>query len=126
MRRILSCLDPGLVISGCRTGLLVVLEMEYSGKWPNKITAINDIKTALYVNMARNLRQQYGLVAAPTTDHLDVLKVCVCVVGVTLCGSQVTQKQVCSSCDPLFLGRVRVSDENPAPSTACSDAGVKR
>ena len=63
-------------MSDCCTGSLVVLEMESSGKWPNQVTAINHIKTALYINMARNLRQQCGLIAAPTADYLDVLKVC--------------------------------------------------
>lgn len=57
---------------------LVVLEMESSGKWPDQVTAIHHIKTALYINIARCLRQQYGLVAAPTVDYLDVLKVCLC------------------------------------------------
>ena len=39
------------------------------------MTAIDKVKTAFYVHMARALKEKKGMVASPTEDYLDILKV---------------------------------------------------
>ena len=39
------------------------------------MTAIDKVKTAFYVHMARALKEKKGVVASPTEDYLDILKV---------------------------------------------------
>ena len=49
--------------------------MESSGKWPEEMNAIDKVKTAFYVHMAKALKEKKGIVASPTEDYLDILKV---------------------------------------------------
>ena len=50
-------------------------QLESSGKWPEEVNAIDKIKTAFYVHMAKALKGKRGVVASPTKDYLDILKV---------------------------------------------------
>ncbi len=52
----------------------MVCQLEASGKWPEELAAIADIKTAFYVHLAKGLANK-RLSASPTTKYLDVLKV---------------------------------------------------
>ena len=54
---------------------IVVLQMEASGKWPTDPVAINDIKTAFYLDIAKCVWKQYHLITVPSKNHLDILKV---------------------------------------------------
>ena len=49
--------------------------MESSGKWPEEMNAIDKVKTAFYVHMAKALKEKKGMVASPTEDYLDIFKV---------------------------------------------------
>ena len=49
--------------------------MESSGKWPEEVNAIDKVKTAFYVHIAKALKEKKGMVASPTKNHLDILKV---------------------------------------------------
>ena len=53
----------------------VVCQLEASGKWPDKLDAIDKIKTAFLIHIGRLLRDQCHLVTAPSRQYLDVLKV---------------------------------------------------
>lgn len=53
----------------------MICQLESSGKWPEDLEAIKKIKVAFYVHMASALKDQKGLVASPTEQHLDILKV---------------------------------------------------
>ena len=48
--------------------------MESSGKWPDELAAISQVKTAFYCAMAEQLGSECKLLTSPTTDYLDVLK----------------------------------------------------
>lgn len=50
-------------------------QLESSGKWPEEVTAIDKVKTAFYVHMAKALKEKKAMVASPTEDYLDILKV---------------------------------------------------
>lgn len=54
---------------------LVVCQLESSGKWPDELEAIRKMKVAFYVFLAKALKEQKGLIASPTQNHLDILKV---------------------------------------------------
>ena len=54
---------------------IVVCQLESSGKWPEEVTAIDKVKTAFYVHMAKALKEKKAMVASPTEDYLDILKV---------------------------------------------------
>ena len=49
--------------------------MESSGKWPDEVTAIDKVKSVFYVHMAKALKEKKGMIASPTEDFLDILKV---------------------------------------------------
>ena len=53
----------------------VVCQLESSGKWPDEVQAIQKIKMAFYVHIARALKEQRKILASPTPHHLDILKV---------------------------------------------------
>ena len=50
-------------------------QLEASGKWPDKLDAVAEIKTAFVIHISRLLRDQCHLVTAPSRQYLDVLKV---------------------------------------------------
>ena len=50
-------------------------QMESSGKWPDEVEAIQQIKAAFYVKMSELLSKDHSLISSPTFGHLDVLKV---------------------------------------------------
>ena len=52
----------------------VIIEMEGSGKWPNSLDAFLRVKASFYIEMARRLSQQFGLVSRPTPQYLDVFR----------------------------------------------------
>ena len=54
---------------------LVVCQLESSGKWPDEVEAIQQIKAAFYVKMSELLSRDHSLMSSPTFDHLDILKV---------------------------------------------------
>ena len=56
--------------------LSVVCQLESSGKWPDEVEAIQQIKAAFYVKMSELLSRDHSLVSSPTLSHLDILKVC--------------------------------------------------
>ena len=53
----------------------MVCQLESSGKWPDEVEAIQQIKAAFYVKMSELLGKDHSLVSSPTFYHLDVLKV---------------------------------------------------
>ena len=55
--------------------LLVVIQMETSGKWPDDPSSINDIKTAFYLAISQSLQKIYHILCAPTKEYIDVFKV---------------------------------------------------
>lgn len=73
-----------VIISLCYINmcLSVVCQLEASGKWPDEVEAIQQIKAAFYVKMSELLNKDHSLVSSPTLGHLDVLKVgphvCLC------------------------------------------------
>ena len=52
----------------------MVCQLESSGKWPDEVEAIQQIKAAFYVKMSELLSRDHSLVSSPTFDHLDILK----------------------------------------------------
>jgi U3 small nucleolar RNA-associated protein 22 len=54
--------------------LQVLIHMESSGKWPDDPSALSDMKTLFYMEMAKSISKQYQLISVPSIDHLDVLK----------------------------------------------------
>lgn len=58
----------------------MVCQLESSGKWPDEVEAIQQIKAAFYVKMSELLTKDRSLLCSPTFHYLDVLKVaCLCV-----------------------------------------------
>lgn len=57
------------------TFLLVVIQMETSGKWPEDPSSINDIKTAFYLAISQSLQKIYHIICAPTKEYIDIFKV---------------------------------------------------
>ena len=55
--------------------LQVVLQFETSGKWPDDLTAIQHIKAAFHIRLAKLLKSECSLVTAASPRHVDVLKV---------------------------------------------------
>ena len=55
--------------------LLVVLQFESSGKWPNDIEAVQNIKAAFYVQLGSLLKTKCSLLAQSSNSFVDVLKV---------------------------------------------------
>ena len=55
--------------------LTVICQLESSGKWPDEVEAIRQVKVAFYVHIAKALKKEKGLVASPTKDFLDIYKV---------------------------------------------------
>ena len=53
----------------------MVCQLESSGKWPDELEAIQQIKAAFYVKMSELLGRDHSLVSSPTFNHLDILKV---------------------------------------------------
>ena len=53
----------------------MVCQLELSGKWPDEEEAVEGIKTAFYIHLARAFQEQQGGVASPTPHYLDVFKV---------------------------------------------------
>ena len=51
-------------------------QLESSGKWPDEVSAIEKIKTAFYVHIAKSLKDKKAMIASPTEGFLDILKVC--------------------------------------------------
>ena len=64
-----ALLPPFLLLSPA-----VVCQMESSGKWPDELAAISQVKTAFYCAMAEQLRSECKLLTSPTGDYVDVLK----------------------------------------------------
>ncbi|XP_065909651.1 nucleolar protein 6-like [Dysidea avara] len=54
--------------------LSVVCQLESSGKWPDEVKAIQQIKAAFYVKMSELLSKDHSLLCSPTFRYLDVLK----------------------------------------------------
>ncbi|XP_078367178.1 nucleolar protein 6-like isoform X2 [Oculina patagonica] len=52
----------------------VVLQFETSGKWPDELTAIQHIKAAFHITLAKLLKSECSLVTAASSQHVDVLK----------------------------------------------------
>jgi len=52
-----------------------VCQLESSGKWPDEVGAIQQIKAAFYIKISELLSRDHALISSPTFDHLDVLKV---------------------------------------------------
>ena len=48
--------------------------MESSGKWPDELAAIAQVKTAFYCAMAEQLWTECKILSSPTGDYMDVLK----------------------------------------------------
>ena len=67
-------------------------QMESSGKWPDEVEAIQQIKAAFYVKMSELLSKDHSLISSPTFSHLDVLKV------------HITQQQVSFLMSTFVLG----------------------
>ena len=58
--------------------LVVILQFETSGKWPDDLTAIQHIKAAFHIRLAELLKSECSLVTAASRQHVDVLKVGCC------------------------------------------------
>ena len=57
--------------------LAVVCQLEASGKWPDQLPGIRAIKSAFYLHLSRAVCEQHrgGVLASPTANYLDILKV---------------------------------------------------
>ncbi|XP_072386893.1 nucleolar protein 6 [Diabrotica undecimpunctata] len=49
-----------------------VLQLELSSKWPNDLQALRHIKTSFYLEIAKLLKDNHGLLTHPTPGYLDV------------------------------------------------------
>ena len=58
--------------------LVVILQFETSGKWPDDLTAIQHIKAAFHIRLAELLKSECSLITAASRQHVDVLKVGCC------------------------------------------------
>jgi hypothetical protein len=58
----------------CPQTIPVIMMLESSGAWPEDLDAISHVKTALYLDLARNLGEQHGTVTATriTSDALYI------------------------------------------------------
>ena len=56
---------------------VVVCQLESSGKWPEDLEAVRMVKVAFYIHMAKALGESSKIVASPTKEYLDILKVCI-------------------------------------------------
>ena len=54
----------------------MLIQLETSGQWPDDVEAIQRIKAAFLLNIAKILKKDHRLPAVATTEHVDVLKVC--------------------------------------------------
>ncbi|XP_076350241.1 nucleolar protein 6 Mat89Ba isoform X2 [Tachypleus tridentatus] len=52
--------------------LKVVVHMEGSGKWPDDIQAIRQVKAAFHIRLAELLKRQFSLTAAPFPEYVDI------------------------------------------------------
>ncbi|EFA06414.1 nucleolar protein 6 [Tribolium castaneum] len=50
-----------------------VLQLEHSSKWPKNLTAIRHMKTAFYLEIAKQLDKKHKIVASVKPEFLDVL-----------------------------------------------------
>ena len=55
--------------------ILVVLQFEGSGKWPDDVEAIQYMKGAFYIQMATLLKANCSLTAHASSSFIDVFKV---------------------------------------------------
>lgn len=53
----------------------VVCHLEDSGKWPDSVDAIQNIKTAFYIKISELLKKQFKIPSVPTEKYLDILQV---------------------------------------------------
>lgn len=51
-----------------------VIQFEASGKWPNDLEALQRVKAAFCLNVARGLRKKYRLRTRVNVDSFDVIK----------------------------------------------------
>lgn len=58
--------------------LVVILQFETSGKWPDDLTAIQHIKAVFHIRLAELLKSECSLITAASRQHVDVLKVGCC------------------------------------------------
>ncbi len=82
------CLYVHVCISMCFHACvlhIVVCQLESSAKWPEDLEAIRMVKVAFYIHMAKALTEGSNKVlASPTKEYLDILKVFIVVVVVLL------------------------------------------
>ncbi|PIK61546.1 hypothetical protein BSL78_01559 [Apostichopus japonicus] len=52
----------------------VVCHLEDSGKWPDSVDAIQNIKTAFYIKISELLKKQFKIPSVPTEKFLDILQ----------------------------------------------------
>lgn len=51
-----------------------VIQFEASGKWPNDLEALQRVKAAFYLHIARGLRKKFHLRTKVNVDSVDVIK----------------------------------------------------
>lgn len=52
----------------------MIIHLEGSGRWPDKLDAILRVKASFYVEISQKLSQQFGLICYATTDYVDVFQ----------------------------------------------------
>lgn len=71
--------------------LKIVCQLEASGKWPDDLECIKRLKTAFYLEIAKTLKNHYGLLALASLDYCDILykgfvfRLSVCTMSELLC-----------------------------------------
>jgi len=84
----------------------VVCQLESSGKWPDEVEAIQQMKAAFYVKMSELLSKDRSLLCSPTFHYLDVLKVWFAYVYICqFCCSPARRKDLCSEYKLFTPGR---------------------
>jgi len=81
----------------------VVCQLESSGKWPDEVEAIQQIKTAFYVKMSELLSRDQSVLCSPTFHYLDILKVGVSASAILLFFAH--RRDLCSEYKLFIPGR---------------------
>ena len=84
----------------------MVCQLESSGKWPDEVEAIQQIKAAFYIKISELLSRDQSLLCSPTFHYLDILKVaCYVYLSVQFYCFPVHRRDLCSEYKLFIRGR---------------------
>ena len=86
----------------------MVCQLESSGKWPDEVEAIKQIKAAFYVKMSELLSGEHSLLSSPTFDYLDILKVILYISGPYACACMCVCMHVCVLMNDIVIGWIYI------------------